>query len=130
MVCCGNLHVLHYRAEYAHNVGEACDAQHQDQADDEALYFTLWVVVAQADRGESCEHEVDEDCSDLEAVELTQGVVIVKCVLIIVLSRPFSNQEPKAAHEVGQEEDDPDDAKDLEALREVNLLHDLVVVSF
>lgn len=35
---------------------------------------------------------------------------------------------PEGAEEVGKEENDANDAEDLEAFAQVNLLHDLVVV--
>ena len=123
----GHLHLLHNCDEHAHDVRKAGDAKEQHQAHDQTLDLTLWVEVAETDCRECREHKVDDDRGDFH------GRVIVKLILVdetvhAIFARMLRDDVPEGAEEVREEENDADDAEDLEAFAQVNLLHDLVVV--
>ena len=124
---CGHLHLLHNRDEHAHDVSKAGYAKEQDQAHDQTLDLTLRVEVAETYCRERREHKVDDDRGDFH------GRVVVKLILVdetvhALFARMLRDDIPKGAEEVREEENDADDAEDLEAFAQVNLLHDLVVV--
>lgn len=111
-----------------HDVGEARNPDDQNEGHDDTLDLTLRIEVSKTNGRHRCEHEVDNDRGILKVCELTKTIHIVESVLIIGSRRVLRHDEPHGAKEVSQEQDENDEAEDLKAFDQDDLMHDLVVV--
>ena len=131
VVSCHVLEVHQDVDELAHDVGEAGDADEQNESCHDSLDLTLGIVVTKTDSGQCGEGEVNHNDQVLPVAFLVELVLVVEGELgrlRVQVGRVFRDDEPDGADEVRQDQDKKDQAEDAEDVHEIDLVHDLVIV--
>ena len=112
----------------AHNVRECGDTDKQNKCGHETLNFWFRVKIAEADRRQGREGKIDDNNQILPLVIWRQIILVVEGELIVARCRVLGNDEPDCADEVGEHEDEDNEAKNAEDIHNIDLLHDFVIV--
>ena len=128
VLSCDRLHHEQDLDQLWHDIGEASDSNDQNEGHNDTLNFALRVEISETNRGHRREHEIRNNRSVFHGGQFTHPVHIVERVIISVARSELSHDEPHSAEQVSQEQDEYDQAEDLEAFEEYNLLHNLVVI--
>lgn len=119
-------HDLH---KLAHNEGEAAHACQEDGCGGDALHLRLGIEVAEANRGQCGDREVNHPDQVFQVGQLCHSVLVVEGEVIVRVRGVLRQAKEECADKVSENQDGCYKAENAIGVHDLDLNHDLVVIS-